>query len=118
MTYNNVNIIYNVIEFVNEFKKELAMERWKTKLASAHIEWVDFKSGKVTLRMTLLKQFDPLVVAQAEDLAEYKKAEKEKCDGIRQRDAPHDGLRHDGALCGGIKRGRTKTTFFRGPTTT
>lgn len=35
-TNNNGNIIYYLVEIMNKFKKEVAMEKWKTKYDNAY----------------------------------------------------------------------------------
>ena len=67
------------IKVVNEFKEKMAMAKWKIKYESRQADWKEFKFGKISFRMLLLKQVDPIIIIQLDSIPEYKLAKEQQC---------------------------------------
>ena len=50
------------IKVVNKFKEKIAMTKWKIKYERGQADWKEFKFGKISFRIILLKQVDLMVI--------------------------------------------------------
>ena len=55
------------------------MAKWQIKHKNGQAELREFKSRRITFRMLLLKQVDPMVVIQMELIYKYKQSKEKQC---------------------------------------